>query len=298
MQNTQITLNDAISAFLDFIRKAREPQTHKTYKSALQKFSDIVGNDAQLTKDTYIKFLLATSSTSKATQAMYRSAIHRLYRYIAGVRGGVDTSFFDLVNEEYGLKRPTNFVNPNMDAIQKTVDYVNTIRSNPEDLRDRTYILLLADSGLRVSEACGLHVNDVDLLEGKVVIIGKGDKPAIVHISKRTITAMREYFRTRTISKAAPVFIHHSKQAGNKIIKATPGYMWHFVKRRIAEAGVDPETNIRPHDLRHFFVTTVYRAKGIKLAQKLARHTRISTTDRYTHLVEDEGEAYDEIFNR
>jgi integrase/recombinase XerC len=298
MQNTQITLNDAISAFLRFVYQARSKQTHKTYATALQKFVDVVGSDTQLTKDTYIKFLLGTSDVSPATQALYRSAVRRLYRYTAGTVGGVDVSFFDQVDDDYGLKPPKNFINPNMDAIQQTIDYVSTIRNNPEELRDRTYILLLADSGLRVSEACGLRVNDVDLLEGHVFITGKGDKPAIVHISKRTIGAMREYFRVRTISKAAPVFIHHSKQAGEKIIKATPGYMWHFVKRRIAEAGVDPETNIRPHDLRHFFVTTVYRAKGIKLAQKLARHTRISTTDRYTHLVEDEGEAYDEIFNR
>lgn len=298
MQNPSVPLQDAIIAFLDFVYAAREKQTYKTYKSALHKFVDVVSNDAPLTKDTYIKFLLATSDVSKATQAMYRSAIRRFYRFCARTDKSIDTSFFDEANEEYGLKRPSNFINPNMDAIQKTIDYVQTIRNTPEELRDRTYILLLADSGLRVSEACGLHVNDVDLIEGRVVITGKGGKPAIVHISNRTIETMREYFRVRTISKAAPVFIHHSKQAGEKIIKATPGYMWHFIKRRIIEAGVDPETKVRPHDFRHFFVTTVYRARGIKMAQTLARHTRIGTTDRYTHLVEDEGEAYDEIFNR
>jgi integrase/recombinase XerC len=289
-------MQTAIKAYLDFVYKLRSPKTHRTYQDALQTFVDVVGNDAQLTKDTYIKFLLDTASMTPSTQALCRSAIKGLYYYTADTVGGVDTSFFYQSDRHYALKPKKSIIKLNEAGIQQVIDYVNTIRSNPEDLRDRTYILLLADSGLRVSEACGLRVGDVDLLEERAFITGKGDKEAFVKISHRVADAMRDYLRTRTVSKSSHVFIRHDKRAGDKVIAASPGYMWHYIKRRITEAGVDPES-IRPHDFRHYFVTTVYRAKGIKAAQVWARHERIDTTNRYTHLVEDDGAAYDEVFN-
>lgn len=288
---------ERIDDFLRIVYPARSIKTRDAYKAALQKFMNIVGDHAPLTEDTYINFLNATSDVSPATQALYRSAVRRFYRHNARTDPSIDISFFDAANGDYALGKPKNFVNPDMDGIRKTIEYVNTIRNTPEELRDRTYILLLADSGLRVSEACSLVVSDVDLLEGRVFVTGKGDKPANVHISSRTIDAMREYFQVRPVLRSTPVFLRHDKRAGDAIIAAYPSYMWHYVKRRITEAGVNPDS-IRPHDFRHFFVTTVYQAKGIKLAQKLARHERIGTTDRYTHLVEDEGEAYNEIFNK
>jgi len=182
-------------------------------------------------------------------------------------------------------------------GIQKVINYVKDIRSTPEELRDKAYILLLVDSGLRVSEACGLRVSDVDQLDERVFVTGKDNKEAFVKISHRVADALRDYLRVRTVSKASHVFIRHDKRAGNKIIPAYPSYMWHYVKQRIIEAGANPDT-IRPHDFRHFFVTTVYRAKGIKTAQTWARHESINITERYTHLVEDGGEAYDDIFNK
>jgi integrase/recombinase XerC len=296
MPNPILPTKDHIQAFLRFVYQARRKKTGDAYKAALEKFVSIVGEDAPLTKQTYIDFLLETSDKAPATQALYRSAVRRFYRYMADTVGDVDTAFFDAANDDYGLKQPSNFIRLDFDGIRKTVDYVDTMRNNPEDLRDRTFILMLADSGLRVSEACNLRIGDVDLLEGIAAITGKGNKPALVHISNRTMEAMQEYLQVRTTAQAAPVFMRHDKRAGGKILPVTPGYMWHYVKRRINEAGASKK--IRIHDFRHYFVTIVYRAKGIKAAQKLARHTRIGTTDRYTHLVEDEGEIYNDIFNK
>ena len=132
MQTHKIISDSAIKAFLDFVYQARSEKTRDAYKNALQKFVSIVGNDAPLTKETYIKFLLETSNVSRASQAMYRSAIRRFYKHQAATVGGVDVSFFDTVNDDYALKRPKNFVNPDMDGIRKTIEYVNTIRNTPE----------------------------------------------------------------------------------------------------------------------------------------------------------------------
>jgi integrase/recombinase XerC len=287
-------MKQAINAYLDFVYQSRRfrPRTRTTYKTAMQTFLDIVGDDAELSKDTYIKFLRKTSDMNPSTQAICRSAIKGLYIF-----KDIDTSFFEQTNKNHALpasKRPPIF---NREEIEKIIQHVNTIRNKPEDLRDRAFVLLLADSGLRISEACALRIGDIDWSEQKVSFVGKGDKPALLHLSNRTVQAMREYLAVRKeASKAAPLFISHSNRAGNLIKPVKPDGMWHAIKRRAVEAGVDPKT-VRIHDFRHYFVTVVYHAKGIRLAQKLARHERIETTSRYTHLVEDEGEAYDEIFN-
>jgi integrase len=156
----------------------------------------------------------------------------------------------------------------------------------------------LADTGLRVSEACGLQIGSIDWNEQRAVVIGKGNKQAVINLSNRVIAALRDYLALRGNSSASsPLFIRHDKRVGNLIKPVDAGGMWYAIKRRAVEAGVDPKT-IRVHDFRHYFVTIVYHAKGIKLAQKLARHESVETTSRYTHLIEDEGEAYDEIFNK
>jgi len=288
-------MQKAIDEFLGFIERSRSSKTYITYKTALQTFVQTVGEDAELTKETYINFLRSTSSMNPSTQALCRSAIKGLYFFQADNAGGVETSFFQQTDKRYALKPGKRLILFDQDGIEKTIHYTETLQSKPGELRDRAFIVLLADSGLRVSEACGLKIGDVDLVERRAVVTGKGNKQAIVKISRRTAGAIRDYFAVRSVSKAMPVFIRHDRKAGERILPVTPAIMWNYIKRRALEAGVDPAT-IRVHDFRHYFVTTVYHAKGIKMAQRLARHERIETTNRYTHLVEDEGEAYDEIF--
>lgn len=291
-------MKKAIDAYLYFVDKKHRPKTYRTYQGALQTFIDIVGNDAPLTKDAYIKFLKTSSDMNPSTQAICRSAIKGLYFFAADVDPSIDTAFFRQTDKRYALKPSKRLILFNKDGIEQIIKHMNTMRTEkPEDYRDKAFILLLADSGLRISEACHLQIGDVDFLEHKAVIIGKGNKEAVIHTSNRTAEAIGDYLQFRNYSaKSSPLFIRHDKRVSDLIKPVKPDGMWHAIKRRAIEAGVDPAT-VRPHDFRHYFVTVVYHAKGIRLAQKLARHERIETTSRYTHLIEDEGEAYDEIFN-
>ena len=74
-----------------------------------------------------------------------------------------------------------------------------------------------------------------------------------------------------------------------------------IIRRRVREAlGEEMVSQISPHSFRHYFVTIVLHATGgnIRIAQELARHSSIATTQRYTHLVSGElDEAYHETFN-
>lgn len=291
-------MENLISTFLEFVYQSRSLKTHSTYKQALQVFFETVG-DVPLTKDTYIKFLETTSDMNPATQALYRSVVKSFYQFSADHDPSIQTSFFQEINKRYALKVPDDELTFNKDGIDKIIQYCNTIRNNIQDYRDRAFIFVLADTGLRISEACSLRIGSIDWNEAKAHFIGKGGKKASVHVSNRAVDALREYLKERdNSSKSLPLFMRHDKKVGDEIKPVEPGGMWKVIKQRAIEAGVDPFT-VRPHDFRHYFVTTVYTAsRDIKLAKDLARHKRIETTARYTHFVDDSGEAYNEIFNR
>jgi integrase len=183
-----------------------------------------------------------------------------------------------------------------------------------EILRDRAFVLTLADTGLRISEACSLKRGDIDWLEERAIIIGKRDKQAVVYFSNRSIQALKAYLHarssvepsSRTPLASQPLFARHDIRASKKIRPISAGGMWKAIKGdpkqgligRIEEAGVD-RSLVRIHDFRHYFVTMTYLAKGnLKLSQELARHESIATTNRYTHFNTETAKAYDEIFNK
>ena len=179
-------------------------------------------------------------------------------------------------------------------------------RESLEALRDRAFVLTLADTGLRISEACSLKRGDIDWLEQRSVIIGKGDKQAVIRFSNRAIEALKAYLHaragvepnSRTPLGSQPIFARHDIRASKKIRPITAGGMWKAIKSRIEEAGVE-RSAVRIHDFRHYFVTMTFLAKGnLKLSQELARHESISTTNRYAHFGGEADIAYDEIFNK
>ncbi len=197
------------------------------------------------------------------------------------------------------------------------LDFVNNVTEqvfeNKNDklraLRDRAFLLTLADTGLRVHEACALRRGDVDWNEGRAVIIGKGDKQAVVRFSSRSLRALRDYLSARSRLDGAsnrpltalPLFARHDKGAGKKVKPITTATGRNIVKERVGQAlGEEAIGTITPHSFRHYFVTTVLRASGnLKLAQELARHANIQVTQRYAHLSDDElDKGYYEIFEQ
>ncbi|PWH12136.1 MAG: hypothetical protein DDG60_14720 [Anaerolineae bacterium] len=174
-------------------------------------------------------------------------------------------------------------------------------------LRDRAFLITLADTGLRVHEACGLRRGDIDWNEGRAVIIGKGDKQAVIRFSRRALKALKEYLEARSKFDGGagrplgslPLFARHDKGAGKKVKPITTATGRNIVEERAREAlGEEAVGKITPHSFRHYFVTTVLRASGnLKLAQELARHANIAVTQRYAHLSDDElDRGYREIF--
>lgn len=297
-----------IKAFLETLD--RSPHTIFAYQNALNQFVNTVGEDAEMDLATYTRFLSAIKTKSPSTKRVYTTAVRKFYAFYKAVNS-------DELKEATAHHTRTpgrRVVNFDRSAVEKVLAYCESLngasakskREYLEALRDRAFVLTLADTGLRISEACSLKRGDIDWLEQRAIITGKGDKQAVVYFSDRCIAALKAYLHERSSVEpnsriplgSQPLFARHDISASKRIKPIKAGGMWKAIKNRIEEAGVERNV-VRIHDFRHYFVTMTYLAKGdLKLSQVLARHESINTTNRYAHLNTEIAKAYDEIFNR
>jgi integrase len=294
-----------LSEYLEVVSETRSPKTHKTYAQALKTFTAVVGDDP-LTTETYIKFLRRTKDINPSTQAIYRSAIMGLYLY-ASQYTKIDVAALTQAKRRYAQRKGYRLPTFDREAIEKIILYCEALQSGLINLRDRAFVLTLADTGLRISEVCALRRGDIDWNEGRTVIIGKGDKQAVVRFSDRALNALKEYLAARSSLDGAtgkplaslPLFARHDKGAGKKIKPVKSGGMWFAIKERMKEAGISPD-QIRIHDFRHYFVTVFLLGSGnLKATQEAARHEDSKTTSRYAHLADNEVDRlYDQVINK
>jgi integrase/recombinase XerC len=313
MENTA----EIIREYLDNLSRTRSPKTHKTYAQALKAFTQIVGQ-GPLDTQTYIKFLKKIANMNPSTQALYRSAVMGLYLFASTNGVEVNAAALTQAKRQYSKRQGRRLPNFDRQAVENVIAYCQTLRGSLLALRDRAFVLTLADTGLRISEACALRRGDMDWNEGRTLIIGKGDKQDVVRFSDRSMRALKEYLAARAALDgesgkpltSLPLFARHDDGAGRKIKPVKSGGMWAAIKERMKElktrmknAGADlthDPTQVRIHDFRHFFVTVFYAGSGNLLATKdAARHASSETTSRYAHVANDlVDRIYDEVINQ
>jgi integrase/recombinase XerC len=148
-------------------------------------------------------------------------------------------------------------------------------------LRDRAILELLYGSGLRVSESAGLTIDSVDLIRGRVRVMGKGSKEREVPMSEPSVEAVRDWLRAGRpclASDGSPALFFNRKgrSIGARDIRAlVEGY-----SRRLL-----PGRRVTPHTLRHSFATHLLEGGAdIRVVQELLGHASVATTQRYTHV--------------
>jgi len=152
---------------------------------------------------------------------------------------------------------------------------------DPESVRDAALAELLYGSGLRISEALGLHLNDVDMASGVARVMGKGGKERLSPLSDTAREALKQYLLVRHAFTPEP-----SEQAFFLGQRGKP------LQRRQANRIIDAmsrkaglPTAVSPHVLRHSFASHMLQSGAdMRAVQELLGHARLSTTQRYTHL--------------
>lgn len=321
------TIASAITQYLEMVKLARASHTARTYANALNIFREVLKSKKvdpetspadSLTEDAIAWLAKYLKDYSPSTEQLYLQAVTGFYQFLDAERlADTNLSRVRLLVKQRARRPGIRLPQFPANDIERVLAFISDSTFTEADgaterlraVRDRAFLLTLADTGLRVHEACKLRRGDIDWNEGRAVIVGKGDKQAVVRFTTRAMKALKEYLSLRAGLDggsgkplgALPLFARHDKGAGKKIKPITTATGRNIVSQRVKQIlGDEAEGKITPHSFRHYFVTTVLRGSGnLKLAQELARHANIQVTQRYAHLSDDElDKGYYEIFEK
>jgi integrase/recombinase XerC len=153
---------------------------------------------------------------------------------------------------------------------------------DPLGRRDRAILELFYASGLRLSELVGLDIENVDLRNRLVRVMGKGAKERLVPFNQTTERALRAWLKDRIViaepqKKDNPVFVNYrgTRLTGRSVDR--------LVRRYVSQCST--RFGISPHALRHSFAThLLQRGADLRAIQELLGHAQLTTTQRYTHV--------------
>ncbi|SDM27812.1 tyrosine-type recombinase/integrase [Halarsenatibacter silvermanii] len=154
--------------------------------------------------------------------------------------------------------------------------------------RNKMMIKLMLDAGLRLSEAINLPWQDVNLQTGEIKIKeSKNEKGRIVWLNEETLEKLKSWRRRQNEKVKEEVDLVFTTKTANQL---GPRNVRSMVYNYAEKAGTT-EKDISPHTFRHTFATDLYRrTKNLRLVQKALGHADISTTQIYTHIVDEEME--------
>ncbi len=155
----------------------------------------------------------------------------------------------------------------------------------PRGLRDKALIEVLYATGLRVSELVALRAGDLNLEEGYLTCIGKGDKQRMVPLGHQAADWVRRYIRdgrSALLRKKTSPWLFINARDGGPLSRV--GF-WKVLKAYGVKAGLSRD--LSPHVLRHSFATHLLeRGADLRMIQVMLGHADLSTTQIYTHVLE------------
>ena len=276
-----------VDGFLDFIivEKGYSRHTHAAYRNDLLQFVDYLTRSG-------VASWASVSRRYLLDYILYLRKRGYVYSTVARKMASVRSFFKFLVADGVLLDNPTDAVEsprvkrrlPHpLSPTEVTQLLVEAGASHdPRSLRDSAILEMMYATGMRASEVVGLGVDSIDLEEGTIRCLGKGDKERILPLYERAVSIIRTYLdqgRPGLVKdgKCEALFVNHR---GNPLSRQG---LYLIVKGHGAAAGIRRE--VTPHMLRHSFATHLLDGgAGLREVQHLLGHSSISTTQIYTEV--------------
>lgn len=280
----------AISSFLLHVKveKGLSPNTVSAYRRDLAKFQ-LFAQKRKVTlesvsRDDLVDFLagLYRQKLESRTVARHLVTLRNFFRF-AQVQ--------DIVPADPSVNLESPKIRRSLPGYLR-LEEVERLLEQPDagtalGLRDRAMLEVLYSTGLRVSELIGLKIADLDAKVGCVRCIGKGDKERIVPVGRKAIAMVEKYLREarpQLLGKGrAPSQALFVNRRGGAISRVA---VWKILSAYGRRAGL--RQALTPHMLRHSFATHLLeRGADLRSVQLMLGHADISTTQIYTHVVEE-----------
>jgi len=272
-----------VASFLNFCRLEKGLSTNslEAYAADLNRFALFLGDFSSAPPATVLRTYLDglyASGLSSRSVARHLTTLRNFYGFCQR-EGLYDTNPTDHLRPPRQWQTIPKFLN--REEIEKVLQVPDM--SRPTGLRDRAMVELLYATGLRVSELCGLKVNDINTGLGVLRTTGKGNKQRMVPVGKAAIQAVLDY-----LTSARPAMLK-GRTSRYLFITARGGCLtrqafWKLLTGYGRKAGVF--RGLTPHTVRHSFATHLLEGGAdLRSVQVMLGHADISTTQIYTHVM-------------
>ena len=282
-----------LDAYLDqlWLEKGLSRNTMESYGRDLRFFAawlETQGRGLLLAdRSDLLNYLNHRSSIGVASRSVARglSAIRSFYKYLLRENRIVEDPTLRIDNPKLGRKLPDTLSESEVDALLAAPNTASAV-----GYRDRTMLELLYATGLRVTELVTLEVNDLNLRQGVLRVMGKGGKERLVPMGDEAMAWVEGFVRDHRSSLMRRSESEAVLFPSNRGRGMTRQAFWYLIKRHAAEAGI--RHSLSPHSLRHAFAThLVNHGADLRVVQLLLGHSDLSTTQIYTHVAKQRMQA-------
>ena len=292
-----MNINDAIEDFLNYciFEKGLSDKTKDSYRNDLIVYRDFLKDkgisDVSKIKSDHIKeFLKKRSDEETTTIAHNLTVIKNFHTYLLKEK---------IVNENVSefIERPKlKKALPKTLSVEDVDKLLDIKLDTPFDYRNKAMLELMYGCGLRVSELVNLEINDIDITNCLIRIMGKGSKERDIPIGEYSIYYLNKYLELRgSLLKGKPCNKLFLNNHGSGMTRQ--GFFKNL-KQLLKDKGLNPE--VSPHTLRHSFAThLINRGADLRSIQEMLGHSDISTTKIYTRISDEKViEEYNEYHLR
>ncbi len=286
----QFEMKELIEEFLNYLSVERglAKNTIDSYRMDLVKFANFLTGGAVTSLDKVKRpditdYLMSQKDKGLTATSLSRNlvAIKMLFRYLTRERFIKEDVTSVIEAPKTWKKLP--------DAI--SLEEIESLLAAPnlkswQGIRDRAFLELMYATGIRVSEAAGLRLIDLNMDVGYIKCIGKGQKERIVPLGRKAKEALKRY-----LEKVRPLLAKKNSQEPSLILnrfgrKISRQSLWSLIKLYAKKARI--KKRLTPHTLRHSFATHILeRGADLRIVQELLGHANIATTQIYTHISKD-----------
>lgn len=292
-------MQEFIDAFLNYILVERglSKNTVSSYRDDLKAYREFItqrgkSSLAQTSKDDISGFMFYQKDKGISANSISRrlAAIKSFYRFLVRERflKADPTSLID--SPKLWKKVPDTLSLNEVEALLNSPD-----TKHPQGARDKAILEALYATGMRVSEASNLKIDNVNLDIGFLRCIGKGDKERVIPLGKKAVAGIKKYLenaRPGLLNGAASDYLFLNR-FGKKLSRQS---IWKMVQRYTRHALI--KKHIKPHILRHSFATHLLeRGADLRSVQEMLGHANISTTQIYTHVNKERLKSIHKMFH-
>ncbi len=277
--------NPLIDRFLDalWLEKGLSDNTRDAYRSDLALFNgwlqerdlELASAGRELILD-HLAWRLEQGYKPRST-ARFLSGARGFYRYLLREKLIAVDPTLQVDMPQLGRPLPKSLSEADVEALLAAPDLGEAIGQ-----RDRAMLEVLYACGLRVTELISLTLEQVNLRQGVLRVMGKGSKERLVPMGEEAIVWVERYMRDarHELLNGRPSDVMFPSQRGEQMTRQT---FWHRIKHQARVAGIDK--SLSPHTLRHAFATHLLNhGADLRVVQMLLGHSDLSTTQIYTHV--------------